>query len=333
MTGNEPRVRLRPAPERRRVLLGALGSLAGLAAAPGVFRTMAAEHGLVARTRAGLAFGTTVSLTLAASDADAVEAAFRDAFSAIRAVEAAASLFRPDSALARLNRDGVLADPDPLLVSQLRFALDLARKSDGAFDPTVQPLWTLWASASTEGRRPDAAELAATLRLVDWRAVSLSDDRIAFARPGMGVTLNGLVQGFAADRVMAALEARGIAHAFVDTGEFGARGRHADGTPWRLGIAEPRPPHALAAVIDPFTGFASTSGDDATSFSADRKDHHIFDPETGFSPPALSCVTVTAGSGLLADGLSTAAFVLGPVAGAALVAAYPGAQARFTAKV
>lgn len=324
---------LRPSRERRRILIGALGALGGLAVAPPAFRALAREQGLATRRRAGLAFGTTVALTLAHEREEAMEAGFRDAFAAIRAVEAAASLFRADSALARLNRDGILRDPDPLLVTQLRFALDLAQASGGVFDPTVQPLWTLWAGAAAAGRRPAAEEVRRALGLVGWRGIEIAADAIRLARPGMGVTLNGLVQGFAADRVMAALAAAGIAHAFVDTGEFGARGRHADGSPWRLGLAEPRPPHALAAVIEPFTGFASTSGDDATSFSADHKDHHIFDPRTGFSPAALSSVTVTAPSGLLADGLSTAAFVLGAEAGAALVAGYPGAAARFTAKV
>lgn len=318
------------APKRRTLLLGALG---GLALAPAAFRALARETGLSTGTRAGLAFGTTVALTLAGPDEAALEAALREAFAAVRAVEAAASLFRHDSALSRLNRDGVLTDPDPLLVTQLRFALDLARATGGAYDPTVQPLWTLWASASARGRRPDAASMRETLRRVDWRGVSVTAESIAFERPGMGLTLNSVIQGFAADRVMAVLEARGIAHAFVDTGEFGARGRRADGTPWRLGLAEPRPPHALAAVIDPFSGFASTSGDDAMAFSADHTDHHIFDPGTGFSPSALSAVTVTAGSGLLADGLSTAAFVLGPEEGAALVARHPGAAARFTRKI
>ncbi|MEE7476244.1 thiamine biosynthesis protein ApbE [Methylobacterium hispanicum] len=180
--------------------------------------------------------------------------------------------------------------------------------------------------------RPASAALAETLGRVGWRAVARSEAEIRL-RPGSALTLNGLLQGYAADRVMGALGACGIAHAFVDTGEFGARGAHADGAPWRLGLAGPRRGDPLAAVIAPFTGFAATSGDDATAFSADRRDHHIFDPATGTSPPALSAVTVTAPSGLLADALSTAAFVLGEAAGAALVARYPGCEARFTPKV
>lgn len=325
--------RLRPRAERRRVLLGGVGTLAALAAGPTAFRALARARGRRSATRAGLALGTTVALTLVTDCPEAVEPALRDAFAAIRAVEAAGSLFRPDSALARLNRDGRLEAPDPLLRTMLGFGLSLAQASGGAFDPTVQPLWTLWAAASARGARPDPRALAQAVERVDWRGVVLEEDCLRLARPGMGVTLNGLIQGFAADQAMAALARHGIADAFVDTGEFGASGRHADGRPWRLGLKSRNPAEDLAAVIDPFAGFAATSGDDATVFSPDRRDHHIFHPATGRSPTALSAVTVTAPSGLLADGLSTAAFVMGEQAGAGLVAGFPGCSVRFTPKV
>ena len=161
--------------------------------------------------------------------------------------------------------------------------------------------------------------------------MQVGSDRIAL-EPGTALTLNALIQGYAADQVMAALRNRGIADAFVDTGEFGARGAHPDGTPWRLGLADPRDPSAIAAVIAPFTGFAATSGDYNMSFSEDRADHHIFDPATGRSPGGLASVTVTAPTGLLADGLSTACMVLGRERGAGLVAAHPGCAVRFTEK-
>lgn len=326
-----PSPRLRPAPERRRVLLGGLGALAALAAGPAAFRALAENSGRRAAARAGLAFGTTVSLTLVAERDEAFEPAFRDAFAAIRAVEAAGSLYRPDSALSRLNRDGRLDAPDPLLLTMLRFALTLAERSGGAFDPTVQPLWTLWSQATARGERPGPQARAEAVSRIGWRHVAADEAGIRLDRPGMGVTLNGLIQGFAADRVMAVLAAHGITDAFVDTGEFGASGAHADGAPWRLGIAA-HGADELSAVIAPFTGFAATSGDDATVFSHDRRDHHIFDPATGLSPTALSAVTVTAPSGLLADGLSTASFVLGERPGTALVAGFAGCAARFTAK-
>ncbi|WP_342111156.1 FAD:protein FMN transferase [Methylobacterium sp. SI9] len=321
-----------PRPARRRVLVAAAG-LAGAAGLGGLaaFRAAAASRGLMLRTRAGLAFGTTVALTAAGADAARIEAALTDGFAAMRAIEAAASLFRPDSALSRLNRDGSLDRPDPHLVVLLRFALTRAAETAGAFDPTVQPLWPVWADAAARGARPEPVALRDVLGRIGWRRVRLEPDRVVL-EPGTALTLNALIQGYAADCVMAAFRAHGIDDAFVDTGEFGAAGAHPDGTPWRLGLADPRDPAALTAVIAPFTGFAATSGDYNMHFSNDRADHHIFDPATGYSPGVLSAVTVTAPTGLLADGLSTACMVLGRDRGAQLVAGHAGCAVRFTDK-
>jgi thiamine biosynthesis lipoprotein len=313
-----------PRAARRPVLLG----IAGLATAACLggsvaFHALASAHGLATRTRAGLAFGTVVALTAAGPDPATLDAALADGFSAMRDVEAAASLFRSDSALARLNREGRIEAPPGHLTTMLRFALELADRTDGAFDPTVQPLWPVWAQASERGVSPDAAALRAAVARIGWRRVCMTSERIVL-EPGTALTLNALIQGYAADRVMEALRARGVAHAFVDTGEFGAVGLHPDGKPWRLGIADPRERDTLGAVIAPFEGFAATSGDYSMSFSPDHADHHIFDPGTGRSPRDLSSVTVTAPTGLLADGLSTACMVLGRVRGARLVAEHPG---------
>ena len=313
---------------RRRAVLGACGlAAAGIAG----FRAHAAARGLVARSRAGLAFGTTISLTAAGPDPDALDAALTEGIAAMRAVEHEASLFRPDSALSRLNREGRLDAPPHHLATMLGFALTLAETTGGAFDPTVQPLWPLWSRAAEGGGRPDPGALRHCLARVGWRRVNLAPEAIVL-ETGTGVTLNAVVQGYAADVVMAALRARGVADAFVDTGEFGAVGTHADGSPWRLGLADPRRKGEVAAVIAPFTGFAATSGDYNMAFSADFRDHHIFDPATGFSPRGLASVTVTAPTGLLADGLSTACMVLGRERGRALVAEHPGCAVRVTEK-
>lgn len=320
-----------PRPARRRLLVGGAGLATAALGGVAGFRAMAGAQGLTTRTRTGLAFGTAVALTVAGPEPSALDAALFDGFAEIRSVEDAASLFRATSALNRLNRSGHLEAPPAHLITLLRFALDLAAGTGGAFDPTVQPFWPLWAQAAARGERPDPAFLRRAAARIGWRKVSLTPERILL-EPGTAVTLNALVQGYAADRVMASLHARGITDAFVDTGEFGASGTHPDGTPWRLGIADPRAPNTLAAVIEPFTGFAATSGDYSMSFSPDRVDHHIFDPATGRSPAGLASVTVTAPTGLLADGLSTSCMVLGTTRGRELVARHPGCTVRFIDK-
>ena len=317
---------------RRKALVGATGLLAVAAGGRTALGALARRHGLVLRTRAGVAFQTSVALTVAGPDADALEAALDAGFRAIRDVENASSVYRPDAEVSRLNRDGRLEHPGAHLLTMLRYGAELSRKTDGRFDYTVQPLWDHWAASHAAGRRPTDRDLAPVLTRVDWRGVSISDDAIVFDRPGMAVTLNSINQSYATDVVMAVLAAHGIAHAIVNTGEFGARGEHPEGRPWRLGVADPRDVDRIAFTLDPFRRFAATSGDYKTYFSPDFRDHHIFDPRTGYSPPHWSSITVEAPTGLVANGLATALFASSPAEARALMAQHPDCRARFFAK-
>ena len=127
--------------------------------------------------------------------------------------------------------------------------------------------------------------------------------------------------------MQAALRARGIRHALVDTGEFGALGRRADGAPWTVGIQHPRRPDAYVALAALEDRFLSTSGDYATTFSDDFLHNHIFDPRTGLSPSEFSSVTVLARSGMEADALTKVLFVQGLGRGLDHVRSIPGADA------
>ena len=317
---------------RRKALVGATGLLALAAGGRAALGAMAQRHGLVSRTRAGVAFQTSVALTVAGPDADALEGALDAGFVAIRDVEDASSVYRQDAEVSRLNRDGRIERPGAHLLTMLRYGAALSHATEGRFDYTVQPIWDIWAAANAEGRRPTAADLAPVLARVDWRGVTIADDLVAFDRPGMAITLNSINQSYATDVVMAVLAARGIEHAFIDTGEFGARGHHPEGRPWRLGVADPRDTDAIAFTLDPFRRFAATSGDYKTYFSPDFRDHHIFDPRTGYSPPHWSSITVEAPTGLVANGLATALFASSPEEARRLMALHPDCRARVFAK-
>lgn len=307
---------------RRRFLflLGGAGGLAALGMLPALRKS-----GLSRVEKAARALGSRVSITALHEDPRAAERAIDGAFGELERVEEVMSLYRPHSQLSRLNRDGLLENPHPYLVTVLRAAEGMSRASGGAFDATVQPLWELYAG----GRIPDRAALAEATRQVDWRRVELSDSRI---RIRGRLTLNGIAQGFAADRVQAALAEGGVRHALVDTGEIGALGRREDGAPWTVGIQHPREADAYAALAGLDGRFMATSGDYATRFSEDFRHNHIVDPRTGLSPVEFSSVTVLARTGMEADALSTAIFVLGLEKGLDLVRATPGADALFIRK-
>lgn len=303
-------------------------------------RGAAATPGIAARTPDGrtlvrdatLAFGTAVSVAAVHEDPAAAAAGVRDALAATRRVDALMTVYRPQSEVGRLNAAGVLDHPDPHLVRVLAFSQRLADLSGGAFDPTVQPLWLLYAGCRREGRLPSAGELARARARVDWTALEVGPRRIALGRPGMAVTLNGVAQGYAADLALAALRRHGVRDALVDTGEQGAIGARRPGEPWTVGIQHPRAPEAIVAAVAMDGRFVATSGDYATAFSDDLRFHHVFDPHTGRSPTGLSGVTVAARSGMEADALTKPMLVLELAAARALLARFPGAGALWIDK-
>ncbi|HEY5597797.1 MAG TPA: FAD:protein FMN transferase, partial [Kiloniellales bacterium] len=152
----------------------------------------------------GRALGAPARLVLYDRDRAEAAAAVGACVAEMERLENEFSLYRPDSALSRLNRQGRLDAPSHdmrrLLLESRRFGA----LSHGAFDVTVQPLWRLYAAhfaanpAATDG--PPQAALEAVLELVDYRRLHIAEDHIAVP-PGMSVTLNGIAQGYITDRV------------------------------------------------------------------------------------------------------------------------------------
>jgi thiamine biosynthesis lipoprotein len=259
------------------------------------------------------------------------ESAVAAAFSDVALVEELMSLYRADSQLVQLNRYGVVHRPHPYLVEVLNYAQTLSQRSKGAFDVTVQPLWELYQQAMQRGELPRETEVAAARQRVSWRKLFVSPDKITL-RSGAAITLNGVAQGYAADRALAALRQHGVKHALVDAGELGALGGKPSNGAWTVGVQHPRDANAYVALTNLSNGCLATSGDYETTFSPDFLHHHLFDPRTGRSPQELASVTVAARSAMEADGLSTAVFVLGPTRGAELVRRTPGAAALLVLK-
>ncbi len=327
---------------RRRFLYFALG--AGAAAGLGV-RTMfrgqeqsplaeldSSRDSLVEFQRSSSALGSEVSITALHHDPEIARQAVDQAFDELELVEELMSIYRPHSQLCELNRAGRLAGPHPYLLEVLRAAQALSRRTDGAFDVTVQPLWQLFAEADREGRLPTAAEITRQRSKVDWKCLKAAPDSVQLRKHGAAVTLNGIAQGFAADRVAAVLRRNGIRHALVNTGEMAAIGGKNASAAWRVGIQHPRRADAFVSLAALKDRCLATSGDYATTFGGDAQFNHIFDPRTGLSPTELASVSVAARTGLEADALSTAAFVLGPEKGFELIRATPGADALMILK-
>ncbi len=278
------------------------------------------------------AFGTTVTLAVQHASSEVANAALDDAFAELDLIEGLMSVYKRDSPLSQLNRHGVLSQPHPYLVQVLELATKLSRQTRGAFDVTVQPLWTLYSQARRTGALPTATAIRNVKAKIDWRRVNIAANQIRLEGPGTAITLNGIAQGFAADQALAALRRHGIEHALIDTGELGALGNKSDGDDWCVGIQHPRRADAYVSLAR-FSGRClATSGDYEAKFTDDCRVHHIFDPRTGASPTEFSSVSILAPFAWQADALSTSVFVLGRNRGIELVHAFRDVDALLVGK-
>jgi thiamine biosynthesis lipoprotein len=296
----------------------------------------------------GEVLGALSEVTLWHPDAALVQRSILRMRGEIARYERIFSLYDPDSEISRLNAAGSLARPSPELRALVDEAQRFSLLSDGAFDISVQPLWRLyeahfWSHADV---RPDIEEHAHEVArdLVDFRRIDSGASRIAFAREGMGITLNSLGQGFITDAIADMLRNEGFESAMVDLGEFRAIGRHPDGRAWRVEVAD-----ALSHVTDSAKGSVkrstadgpprsveladmalAVSGGYGTVFEPTGRFHHIFDPHSGMSANALIDAAVIGPRATTANGLATALCVTGEGRAAAMLGACPGTRAVLT---
>ena len=241
------------------------------------------------------------------------------------------SVWKKDSDVLRLN---AAAGDRPVPVSKetieaLVTARQVSEWTDGKFDVTFGALTDIWKfdhdqdnsiPAGSDRRPPAAHRLSQTE--VDDRAGT-----VFLKRKGMNDAPGRHRQGYAVDRAVALPEGSGLARLLNPGRRRPLRGRPQGDRPWRLGIADPRGPDGTFSRVDLTDSTFSTSGDYERSFMKDGvRYHHILDPATG--QPARLCrsVTIVAKQAVLADGLSTGVFVLGPDKGMALIERLPDVE-------
>jgi thiamine biosynthesis lipoprotein len=320
-----------PRPTRRRALRIFAG-IAGLPLMIAAVRATAPKGQL--HTWQGDVLGAASELTLWHTDPAFARATMLKVRAEITRFERSFSLYRADSEISRLNASGKLAKPSP----DFRTLIDQSRRisalSHGAFDITVQPLWKLYEAHfwSRTDRQPDfmsrANDTARTL--VDYRNIDTGSSAIAFARPGMAITLNSIAQGYITDQIADLLRNEGFESAVVDLGEIRTLGRHPDGRPWRLGIRDSKSAATIERTIDLEDTALAVSGGYGTTFDDSGRFHHIFDPRTGLSAGTLTDAAVIGPSATIANGLATALCVGGESLAPSLLAAHPKTRAILT---
>lgn len=241
----------------------------------------------------GRALGAEAEIRLYGTDTAKAAQALAAARDTIARMEDLFSLYRRTSALNRLNASGALRMP-PEFARLIGHVDRINRRTGGLFDPTVQPLMVAQARADHALKGPERRALAAR---IGWNRVRLQQGQISFSVPGMAMTLNGIAQGFATDRVSEVLRAHGFEPHLVHVGEFRAGMHHA-----RIGIAGST--GSVLENIDLHDAAIATSAPFGTRF--ENGTGHIVRPDLKQVEPRWQSVTVRAATAAEADGLSTA---------------------------
>ena len=230
----------------------------------------------------GMALGAQTRLALTGVDSAEAAPVFAAVAAELERIETLFSLYRPDSALVRLNTDGRIQNPAPELLELLASAMSIHHATNGIFDPAVQPMF----AAIAEGRPIPIVQPFATLRY---------DAEVIEMPAGMAITLNGIAQGYATDRIRALLLGRGLQNVVSDMGEIAVWGGGQSGKGWPVALPDGSQRHLK-------TGAVATSCLTGTMVNGHG---HILrrDGRIGVTP---DFATVIAASATLADGWSTA---------------------------
>lgn len=219
------------------------------------------------------------------------------------------------SEVSRLNANGggSLSEDTSYL---LKRALEIHDMTDGQFDISIYPVMEAWGFTTQEFRVPDEDELAELLTKVDSSKINYDapGGRAVFESDGMKIDFGGIAKGYTSARVMEIFEDYGVAHGLVSLGgNVQVLGTNTNGKNWRIGIQNPDLGSNYLGVLEACDVAVITSGAYERYFEKDGVTyHHIIDPDTGYpAKSGLISVTIVSSDGTLADGLSTALYVMG----------------------
>lgn len=260
------------------------------------------------------AMDTYMTFTLYDDSVQDAQAALEDAQGRVEELEALWSVTDEGSDIYAVNHGG----GRPVTVheetaSLLSFALEMAKATEGALEPTLYPVLTAWGFTTGENQIPSADEIGRLLESVGYDKVILKADSVML-EDGMMLDLGAAGKGYAGDEAARLLEERGVTSALLDIGgNIQAVGSKPDGSDWRLGLRSPFDEGVLG-ILRVSDKAVVTSGNYERYFigSDGVRYGHIIDPDTGYPVDnGLVSVTIIAGEGKLCDALSTSLFVMG----------------------
>ncbi len=241
------------------------------------------------------------------------------------------------SSISKLNSSGTSIHSEEI-INILETAKKFSDISNGAFDVTIGPLVKEWGVFTENPRIPAKQRIAELLKLVDYKSIVINKEEktAKLKKDGQLIDLGGIAKGYAADEAVNICLQNGVKSAYINLGgNVSVVGTKPDGSPWRIGLQNPRGLEGeYIGILNIVNKTVVTSGDYERYFiKGGVRYHHIIDPKTGYpSKSDLISSTIVTDKSIEADALSTATFVLGLERSKKLLSSLKGVEAVFVTK-
>ena len=253
----------------------------------------------------------------------AVDAAIEE----VQKLDAMLSAENSKSEVYALNEQGNLQATDDLAELILR-GKEIYQETDGLFDDTIYPVMKLWGFPTGNYHVPTAAEVQKKLALVDGNKVEIqtrdsdekgrdNKEKTKFVTLGADqqIDFGGIAKGYTGQKLAELFQEYGVSSALVSLGgNIQAIGTKPDGSSWKVGIRDPKGGQQdYIGVLSVENQAVVTSGGYERYFEENGETYiHIINPRTGYPADGdLLSVTIVSRDGTLADGMSTALYIMG----------------------
>jgi thiamine biosynthesis lipoprotein len=243
------------------------------------------------------------------------------------------SVYQDSSIISKINHNEEVI-PDSFFIEVFKKSVLISEMTDGAFDITIGPLVRAWGFGPDEQKNFTEEKRDSLMKLVGMDKVSLINGRIVKSNPGICLDVNAIAQGYSVDVICRYFDNLGISNYLVEVGgEVRAKGKKGKAL-WRIGIDKPEdnnmsPGQTLQGIIEITDKAVSTSGNYRKFYIENGiKYSHEIDPKTGYpSKNTLLSATILADNCALADGIATAAMVMGKEKSIKFLEVHPEIQA------
>ena len=255
--------------------------------------------------------------------------------SIFHAVDMSVNLWVDSSVISKVNRNEEVV-LDDIFIDNFNIAQEVAKLSDGYFDPTISPIVAAWGFSYKHGDSITPQLIDSLKQLVDYRKVRIENGKVIKENPYIQLDFNAIAQGYTSDMIASFLESRDVKDFLVDTGgEIMARGGKPNGQPWIVGIEKPADNWDSEQVVQTRIALRDkglvTSGSTRKYVERNGKRYsHCIDPKTGYPVEhQLLSATVLAENSVWADALASICMVMGLEKSLEIINALDGVEAYY----